>query len=57
MSIHIDNAEGKILVPYIALVGKRENRSLNIQRFVKIISLFKLNVEIFAANPDVVSRS
>lgn len=52
MSIII--AEGKNHVPYIVLVGKRGNSSLNIQRFAQIISLFKLNGEVFAANPDVV---
>lgn len=57
MSINIDNAEGKNLVTYIVLVSKRENSSLNIQRFAQITSLFKLNGEIFAANPDVVSRT
>ncbi|PEE61127.1 acyltransferase [Bacillus thuringiensis] len=57
MNIIIDITEGKKLVPYIVLVSKRGNSSLNIQRIAQIISLFKLNCEIFAVNPDVTLRT
>ncbi|MCU4733659.1 ThiF family adenylyltransferase [Bacillus cereus] len=54
MSIIIDIAEGKKIVPHIVVVGTGANGSLILQSIAQMVSIFKLNGEIVAADPDVV---
>lgn len=54
MSIIIDIAEGKKIVPHIVVVGTGANGSLILQNIAQMVSIFKLNGEIVAADPDVV---
>lgn len=56
MSIVIDIAEGKKIVPHIVLVGAGGNGGLILQHIAQMMSIFQLDGEIVVADPDTVEE-
>jgi hypothetical protein len=56
MSIVIDIAEEKKIVPHIVLVGAGGNGGLILQHIAQMMSIFQLDGEIVVADPDTVEE-